>query len=91
MVGIACAGFVMSASASDVGARAGFVEQVAGPAGQSVSEASGAGLGSHASVSGVAHFATPDEHAALALLRELLSYVPQNNLEEAPRKPKGKA
>src|SRR6186713_1666856 len=45
------------------------------------------GAETHASLSGVAHFATPDEHAALALLRELLSYVPQNNLEEAPRRP----
>ncbi len=45
------------------------------------------GAETHASISGVAHFATPDEHAALALLRELLSYVPQNNLEEAPRRP----
>src|SRR6187399_2064471 len=43
------------------------------------------GAETHASLSGVAHFATQDEHAALALLRELLSYVPQNNLEEAPR------
>ncbi len=41
----------------------------------------------HCGVSGVAHFSVPDELAALALLRELLSYLPQNNLEEAPRGP----
>ena len=40
----------------------------------------------HTGLSGVAHFAVPDELAALALLRELLSYLPQNNLEEAPRR-----
>ncbi len=40
----------------------------------------------HASTSGVAHFACEDEKAALATVRELLSFVPQNNLEKAPRK-----
>jgi propionyl-CoA carboxylase beta chain len=34
--------------------------------------------------SGVAHFAVDDDRACLALIRELLSYVPSNNLEEAP-------
>ncbi len=42
------------------------------------------GASTHTQVSGVAHFATPDEHACLALLRELLSYMPDNNLSEAP-------
>ena len=42
------------------------------------------GASTHTEKSGVAHFAVPDEAAALALLRELLSYIPQNNLEEAP-------
>jgi propionyl-CoA carboxylase beta chain len=32
----------------------------------------------------VAHFAVEDDRACLALIRELLSYVPSNNLEEAP-------
>jgi len=45
------------------------------------------GAQTHNQKSGVAHFATPDEPACLALLRELLSFMPQNNLEEAPRKP----
>ncbi|MCB9746362.1 MAG: acyl-CoA carboxylase subunit beta [Alphaproteobacteria bacterium] len=44
------------------------------------------GAHTHAGKSGVAHFATPDEQACLALLRELLSFMPQNNMEEAPRK-----
>ena len=34
--------------------------------------------------SGVAHFAVDDDRACLALIRELLSYLPQNNLEDAP-------
>jgi propionyl-CoA carboxylase beta chain len=34
--------------------------------------------------SGVAHFAVDDDRACTALLRELLSYLPQNNLEEPP-------
>ena len=38
----------------------------------------------HASTSGVAHFACDDEKQAIATARELLSYMPQNNLEKAP-------
>jgi propionyl-CoA carboxylase beta chain len=34
--------------------------------------------------SGVAHFAVDDDRACLALIRELLGYLPPNNLEEAP-------
>ena len=45
------------------------------------------GAATHAETSGVAHFKTPDEDACLALLREALSFMPQNNMEEAPRKP----
>jgi propionyl-CoA carboxylase beta chain len=45
------------------------------------------GATTHASISGVAHFVAPDEAACLALLRELLSFLPQNNLEEPPRRP----
>jgi propionyl-CoA carboxylase beta chain len=44
------------------------------------------GADTHTQLSGVAHFSVPDEAAALALLRELLGYLPQNNLEEAPRR-----
>jgi propionyl-CoA carboxylase beta chain len=38
----------------------------------------------HNSRSGVAHFAVDDDRACLMLLRELLGYLPSNNLEEAP-------
>jgi propionyl-CoA carboxylase beta chain len=34
--------------------------------------------------SGVAHFAVDDDRACLALIRELLAFLPQNNLEQAP-------
>lgn len=42
------------------------------------------GSQTHASTSGVAHFRVPDEAAMLQLLRELLSYIPQSNMETAP-------
>jgi acetyl-CoA carboxylase carboxyltransferase component len=41
----------------------------------------------HSSKSGVAHFAAPNEVACLALLRRLLSYLPSNNLDDAPIRP----
>ncbi len=45
------------------------------------------GADTHNRKSGVAHFKVHDEAAMVALLRKLLSYLPQNNLEEAPRRP----
>jgi propionyl-CoA carboxylase beta chain len=45
------------------------------------------GSETHTATSGVAHFRVPNEDAMMALLRELLGYVPQNNMEEAPRRP----
>jgi propionyl-CoA carboxylase beta chain len=44
------------------------------------------GADTHTATSGVAHFAAEDEQGVLALLRALLGYIPQNNMEEAPRK-----
>jgi acetyl-CoA carboxylase carboxyltransferase component len=38
----------------------------------------------HASKSGVAHFKAENEEEGLMLIRKLLSYLPQNNLEEPP-------
>ena len=38
----------------------------------------------HASKSGVSHFMVSSEENGLLLIRKLLSYLPQNNLEEAP-------
>jgi propionyl-CoA carboxylase beta chain len=39
----------------------------------------------HNAVSGVAHFIAPDDAECLALIRELLSFMPQNNREDPPR------
>jgi len=39
----------------------------------------------HNSVSGVAHFAADDEFNAFRIVKELLSYLPQNNAEDPPR------
>ena len=41
----------------------------------------------HNSRSGVAHFAVDDDRACLALLRELLGYLPSNNRDDAPLHP----
>jgi len=38
----------------------------------------------HAKKSGVAHFIAEDEDEGLMLIRKLLEYLPQNNLEDAP-------
>ena len=43
------------------------------------------GAMSHNSRSGVAHLAAEDEEHCLQLLRQLLSFIPQNNLEDPPR------
>ncbi|MDA3954865.1 MAG: acyl-CoA carboxylase subunit beta [Bacteroidales bacterium] len=42
------------------------------------------GANVHASKSGVSHFLLEDEEEGLMLIRKLLSYLPQNNLEEPP-------
>jgi acetyl-CoA carboxylase carboxyltransferase component len=42
---------------------------------------------SHNSISGVAHFAAADEEELFAQVRALLSFLPANNLEEAPYAP----
>ncbi|MCY4073673.1 MAG: acyl-CoA carboxylase subunit beta [Chloroflexi bacterium] len=42
------------------------------------------GASVHASKSGVCHFVADDEAQSLLLARELLSYLPQNNMEDPP-------
>jgi len=44
------------------------------------------GAVTHATKSGVAHFAVEDDRTALHVLRRLLSFLPQNNLEDPPRR-----
>ena len=45
------------------------------------------GAESHASKSGVAHFAAESEEECMDQIRRLLSFLPQNNMEEPPRAP----
>ena len=45
------------------------------------------GAATHNERSGVAHFACPSEAAAMAMTRELLSYLPSNNMEDPPARP----
>ena len=45
------------------------------------------GARTHSSRSGVAHFAAASDGDCLLLIRRLLSFLPQNNLEEPPRRP----
>jgi propionyl-CoA carboxylase beta chain len=42
------------------------------------------GAGVHMARSGVAHFKSPDDRAALAFLRRLFGYLPLNNAEDPP-------
>ena len=42
------------------------------------------GASVHSTKSGVTHFAAENGEEALYLIRRLLSYMPQNNLEETP-------
>jgi propionyl-CoA carboxylase beta chain len=52
--------------------------------GEEVSSEELGGASTHAARSGVAHFTSPDEEAALDDARYLLSFLPQNNLESPP-------
>jgi propionyl-CoA carboxylase beta subunit len=47
------------------------------------------GAAAHASVSGVAHFTAPDDRAALGLIRDLMAYLPSNNMEDPPHRDTG--
>ena len=45
------------------------------------------GAMTHNEKSGVAHFAVDDDAECVALIRELLSFMPDNNLDDPPRRP----
>ncbi|MCJ7618741.1 MAG: methylmalonyl-CoA carboxyltransferase [Anaerolineae bacterium] len=45
------------------------------------------GAKAHNSVSGVAHFAAKDEEDCMDIIRRLLSYIPQNNMDDPPLVP----
>ena len=43
------------------------------------------GASIHSTKSGVTHFTAATEEEAIAMLKQLMSYIPQNNLEKTPR------
>ncbi len=45
------------------------------------------GAMTHNETSGVAHFLAHDDAECLSMVRELLTFIPSNNLEDPPRKP----
>ncbi|HEY2932147.1 MAG TPA: acyl-CoA carboxylase subunit beta [Acidobacteriota bacterium] len=49
------------------------------------------GASTHNETSGVAHFAAADDASCLAMIRELVSYLPLNNREDPPRYQAGDA
>ena len=55
--------------------------------GEVVSQEDLGGARVHSTKSGVAHFAAENEEDGIATIKELLSYIPQNNMEEAPYVP----
>ena len=55
--------------------------------GEDVTQDALGGAEVHSSKSGVAHFAAEDGEECLKIIRKLFSYIPQNNLEEAPLVP----
>jgi propionyl-CoA carboxylase beta chain len=54
---------------------------------ESVSAEELGGATTHNAISGVAHFAADSEEECLALIRELMTFLPQNNLEDPPLRP----
>ena len=54
--------------------------------GEEVSSEELGGAATHSSRSGIAHLVTPDDESCLAQTRELLSFLPSNNMESPPRK-----
>jgi acetyl-CoA carboxylase carboxyltransferase component len=52
--------------------------------GETVTDEELGGASVHGSKSGVAHFVAEDEEEGILLIRKLISYMPQNNLEDPP-------
>lgn len=52
--------------------------------GEDVSQEQLGGASVHSTKSGVTHFAAENGEEALMIIRKLLSYIPQNNMEETP-------
>ena len=60
------------------------VKQVTG---EEVNQEELGGAAVHSSKSGVAHFAAADDQEGIQTIKELLSYLPQNNMQSAPLRP----
>src|SRR5205814_1231498 len=45
------------------------------------------GAATHNEISGVAHFLAHDDAECLSMLRELMSFIPSNNVDDPPRRP----
>jgi propionyl-CoA carboxylase beta chain len=56
---------------------------------EEVTKESLGGARTHNELSGVAHFSVADDRECLQLVRELLGYLPSNNLEDPPRTESG--
>jgi len=54
--------------------------------GEDVDQESLGGASVHSSKSGVTHFTAKTEEEGIEMIKKLLSYIPSNNMEEAPRK-----
>ena len=54
--------------------------------GEDVDQESLGGASVHSTKSGVTHFTASTEEEAIEMIKTLLSYIPQNNMEEAPRR-----
>ena len=54
--------------------------------GEDVDQESLGGASVHSTKSGVTHFTASTEEEAIEMIKTLLSYIPQNNMEDAPRK-----
>ena len=54
--------------------------------GEDVDQESLGGASVHSTKSGVTHFTAATEEEAIEMIKTLLSYIPSNNMEEAPRK-----
>ncbi len=52
--------------------------------GEDVTQEQLGGASVHSTKSGVSHFAVQTEEEGISLIRKLISYIPQNNMEEAP-------
>ena len=53
--------------------------------GEDVDQESLGGASVHSTKSGVTHFTASTEEEAMAMIQQLISYIPQNNQEETPR------